>query len=74
MEVGSIKRDDLIMKFDGTDGDKKNLASYNSLRRKLYLELEELPGVKEVFKNYNLFFVEGYDAMNRINIDWPKEK
>jgi hypothetical protein len=74
MEVREIKRDDLICKFDGSDSDNKNIASVNSLRRKLFMELEKIPGVKEVFVKYNVFFVEGYDAMNRINIDWPKQE
>lgn len=74
MEIREIKRDDLILKFDGSDDDNKNIASVNALRRKLYLELEKIPGVREVFDKYNIFFVEGYDAMNRINIDWPKKE
>ncbi len=72
MEIREIKRDDLIIDFSGmADIQKKHFASVNALRRKMYLELEKIEGVRTIFDKYNVFFVEGFDDLNRINIDWP---
>lgn len=69
MRHDKIKEDDVILNLSSVI----HIAGYNGLRRKLYVELEGLPGAKEVFDKYNVFFVDGYDEFNRINIDAPKE-
>jgi len=69
-----IKKDDLVMDFSGMSEEMKtHLSNLNFLHRKLLLELEKIDGVKEVFNKYNVFFVEDFDNLNRINIDFPKE-
>ena len=74
MKYAGIKKDDLIMNFSAmSEVDQQHLSNLNFLRRKLFLELETIPGVKEVFEKYNVFFVEDYDNLNRINIDFPRE-
>ena len=74
------KETNYLIKYDNTDEDNKHKQNYFTAWRQFLFELEELgkdemisKQINNLFKKYNIYFLELDIGFPSINIDSPKE-